>query len=242
MKRGIFTLIENEELAPGMHRLSFSGDGSGIEPGQFAEVSVPGFFLRRPFSVAGFGEERLTLAVRVRGEGTAALDSLEPGSRLDILTCLGRGFDLDMAGERPLLIGGGSGVPALWPLCRSLAARGASVTAALGFGSAAESFYIDDFAALGAAVAVYTADGSMGKRGLVTEALGDFGYTSVYACGALEMLRAIDRAAAAPAQFSLEARMGCGFGACMGCTVETVAGAKRVCRDGPVFSGGELIW
>ena len=242
MKKGVFTLIENTELVPGMHRLSFSGDGSGIVPGQFAEVSVPGYFLRRPFSVAGFDEGSLTLAVRVRGEGTAALCAMEPGARLDILTCLGNGFDLSLAGSRPLLIGGGSGVGVLMPLCRALTEAGAEVSAALGFGSAAESFCVSNFVALGATTAVYTADGSLGRRGLVTEALRDFEYSSVYACGAVPMLQIIDREAKAPAQFSLEARMGCGFGACMGCTVETVNGPKRVCKDGPVFGRGELIW
>ena len=242
MKKGVFTLIENAELVPGMHRLTFSGDGTGIAPGQFAEVQIPGYFLRRPFSVAGFDEGSLTLAVRVRGEGTAALDALETGARLDILTCLGNGFDLSLAGERPLLIGGGSGAPALWPLCRELMARGAEVTAALGFNTAAESFYLEDFAALGARVEAYTPDGSLGRRGLVTAALEDFEYTSVYACGAVPMLQIIDRDCRTPAQFSLEARMGCGFGACMGCTVETVNGPRRVCKDGPVFGRGELIW
>ena len=242
MKKGEFTLVRNEELVPGMHRLAFSGDAAGIAPGQFAEVSVPGCFLRRPFSVAGFDEGRLTLAVRVRGEGTAGLCAMEPGAKLDVLTCLGNGFDLSTAGARPLLIGGGSGVPALWPLCRALIGAGAEVTAALGFNSAGESFYVNDFVALGAATAVYTADGSMGRRGPVTDALTDFGYSSVYACGAVPMLQIIDREAKAPAQFSLEARMGCGFGACMGCTVETVDGPRRVCKDGPVFRRGELIW
>ena len=242
MKKGKFTLVENTALVPGMHRLTFSGDGSGIVPGQFAEVAVPGYFLRRPFSVAGFDDGSLTLAVRVRGEGTAALAALAPGAELDIVTGLGNGFDLSAAGERPLLIGGGSGVGVLWPLCRALAAAGASVTAALGFNSGAESFYVSDFAALGARTEVYTADGSRGRRGLVTAALGDFEYSSVYACGAAPMLQIIDREAGAAAQFSLEARMGCGFGACMGCTVETVNGPRRVCKDGPVFRGGELIW
>ena len=242
MKKGIFTLIKNEELIPGMHRLTLVGDASGIVPGQFAEVAVPGYFLRRPFSAAGFTEDTLTLAVRVRGEGTAALCAAEPGARLDVLTCLGNGFDLSLAGERPLLIGGGSGVPALYPLCRELVARGARVTAALGFNTAAESFYLYEFASLGAETVLYTADGSLGRRGLAVAALADFEYSSVYACGAVPMLQIIDREAGAPAQFSLEARMGCGFGACMGCTVETVNGPRRVCKDGPVFGRGELIW
>lgn len=243
MKKGTFALELNEELVPGMHRLTFSGDTSAITaPGQFVEVSIPGYFLRRPFSVAGYEDGSLTIAVRVRGEGTAVLDAMKPGAKVDILTGLGNGFDLSSAGERPLLIGGGSGVPALWPLCRELMASGAKVYAALGFNSAAESFYVNDFMALGAATVVYTADGSMGHRGVVTDALDELEYTSVYACGGVPMLQVVDKRSKSPAQFSLEARMGCGFGACMGCTIETVHGPKRVCKDGPVFRKGELVW
>ncbi len=243
MKKGTFTLIKNEELVPGFHRLTFAGDGSAVtRPGMFAEMQIPGYFLRRPFSVADAGADTLTLAVRVRGEGTAALTGAETGARFDILTGLGNGFDLDCAGDRPLLIGGGSGVPALYMACRELIERGARPVAALGFNSAGESFYVDDFAALGAEVALYTADGSAGRKGIVTDALRDLGCTHVYACGGVPMLQIVDREAKCGAQFSLEARMGCGFGACMGCTVETVDGPKRVCKDGPVFRKGELIW
>ena len=193
MKKGVFTLIENAELVPGMHRLTFSGDGSGIVPGQFAEVRIPGYFLRRPFSVAGFDNGHLTLAVRVRGEGTAALDALEPGARLDILTCLGNGFDLSLAGERPLLIGGGSGAPALWPLCRELMARGAEVTAALGFNTVYVYLLSRGLRRPRREGGGLYAGRSLGRRGLVTAALEDFGYTSVYACGAVPMLQIIDR-------------------------------------------------
>ena len=243
MNKGLFTLIENEELVPGFHRLTFAGDAYAVtRPGMFAEVSIPGYFLRRPFSVADADGDRLVLAVRVRGEGTAALPAMEPGAVLDILTGLGNGFDLDCAGERPLLVGGGSGVPALYMACRELAARGARPVAALGFNSASESFYADDFAALGAETAVYTADGSLGAKGVVTDALRDFDYSYVYACGGIPMLKIVDASANTGAQFSLEARMGCGFGACMGCTVETQDGPRRVCKDGPVFRKGELIW
>ena len=243
MKKGTFTLMKNEALASDLHRLTFSGDGSAAtRPGQFAEVAVPGYFLRRPFSVADAGEEYLALAVRVRGEGTAALTSAEVGARFDILTGLGNGFDLDCAGARPLLIGGGSGVPALYMLCRELTARGARPIAAIGFNSAEESFYAEDFAGLGAETAVYTADGSLGAKGVVTDALRDFDYSYVYACGGIPMLKIVDASAGTGAQFSLEARMGCGFGACMGCTVETQGGPRRVCKDGPVFRKGEIIW
>lgn len=243
MKKGIFTLTASEELLPGFRRLTLEGDTAAItRPGQFVEVGIPGFFLRRPFSVADVDGSALRIAVRAAGAGTEALISLEPGARLDVLTGLGNGFDLSDSGERPLLIGGGSGIPALYTACRALAASGARVTAALGFNRDSEAFYTGEFAALGADVEVYTADGSLGRSGFVTAALADFEYTSVYACGPVPMLRRVDELTRAPAQLSLEARMGCGFGACMGCTVETVAGPKRVCKDGPVFRSGELVW
>ena len=242
MKKGIFTLVNSEELLPGYRRLTLAGDTGPLRPGQFAEVSVPGYFLRRPFSVADNGEGWLRIAVRVAGAGTAALNALAPGAELDVLCGLGNGFDLSSAGSCALLVGGGSGIPALYTACRELIASGVEVRAALGFNTAAQAIYTEEFAALGAHVETYTADGSLGRSGFVTAALADFEYTSVYACGPVPMLRRVDELTRAPAQLSLEARMGCGFGACMGCTVETVAGPKRVCKDGPVFRSGELVW
>ena len=242
MKKGIFTLVNSEELLPGYRRLTLAGDTGPLRPGQFAEVSVPGYFLRRPFSVADNGEGWLSIAVREAGAGTAALNALAPGAELDVLCGLGNGFDLSSAGSRALLVGGGSGIPALYTACRELIASGVEVRAALGFNRDSEAFYTGEFAALGADVEVYTADGSLGRSGFVTAALADFEYTSVYACGPVPMLRRVDELTRAPAQLSLEARMGCGFGACMGCTVDTVAGPKRVCKDGPVFRSGELVW
>lgn len=242
MKKGIFTLVNSEELLPGYRRLTLAGDTGPLRPGQFAEVSVPGYFLRRPFSVADNGEGWLRIAVRAAGAGTAALNALAPGAELDVLCGLGNGFDLSSAGSCALLVGGGSGIPALYTACRELIASGVEVRAALGFNRDSEAFYTGEFAALGADVEVYTADGSLGRSGFVTAALADFEYTSVYACGPVPMLRRVDELTRAPAQLSLEARMGCGFGACMGCTVETVRGARRVCKDGPVFRSGELVW
>lgn len=242
MKKGIFTLVNSEELLPGYRRLTLAGDTGPLRPGQFAEVSVPGYFLRRPFSVADNGEGWLRIAVRVAGAGTAALNALAPGAELDVLCGLGNGFDLSSAGSCALLVGGGSGIPALYTACRELIASGVEVRAALGFNTAAQAIYTEEFAALGADVEVFTADGSLGRSGFVTAALADFEYTSVYACGPVPMLRRVDELTRAPAQLSLEARMGCGFGACMGCTVDTVAGPKRVCKDGPVFRSGELVW
>ena len=244
MNKGIFTVISNEQLIPGVHRLRLRGDTSGVTaPGQFADVLIPGCFLRRPFSVCGAEDGVLPLCVRNSGRGTALLTASAPGTELDILTGLGNGFDLADAGERPLLLGGGTGFPPLHPLCAALLALGAHPMAVLGCPSAGSAPYLDEFRALGVEPLVYTLDGSLGETGLPTQALHSLDYTSVYACGPLPMLSAIDRESESPhVQLSLEARMGCGFGACMGCTVQTISGPRRVCKDGPVFRKGEIIW
>lgn len=243
MKQGIFEIISNEMLLPILHRLRLRGDCSAVErPGQFVDVQLDGLFLRRPFSVCDVQGDTLTVVIKRAGRGTERLCAMQPGSTLDLLTGLGNGFDLSCAGERPLLLGGGSGVPALYWICKTLLAAGKQPVAALGFRTAREAFYLDEFQKLGAELLVLTEDGSLGTRGLVPDALDMVDSTYLYACGPLPMLAELDRRCKTDAQFSLEARMGCGFGACMGCTVETVQGPKRVCRDGPVFHRGEVVW
>ena len=243
MKKGVFTLAGAEFAAPGLRLLRLRGDTEGAAgPGKFVEVSLPGFFLRRPFSVCGVEGDVLTLAVKLAGRGTQALHELPAGAQLEVLTGLGRGFDLARSGGAPLLLGGGSGVAPMLYLARELAALGTRPAAAIGFGTAAECCFEREFRELCSDLRVFTQDGSRGERGLVTQALERGGYSFVYACGPLPMLRAVDEGSAAPGQFSLEARMGCGFGACMGCTVETKNGPRRVCRDGPVFGLGEVRW
>ena len=242
MKKGVFTLSGAEFAAPGLRLLRLRGDTEGAAgPGKFVEVSLPGFFLRRPFSVCGVEGDELTLAVKLAGRGTQALHELAPGAQLEVLTGLGRGFDLARSGGAPLLLGGGSGVAPMLYLARELAALGTRPAAAIGFGTAAECCFEREFREVCSDLRVFTQDGSRGERGLVTQALSG-NYSFVYACGPLPMLRAVDEKSAAPGQFSLEARMGCGFGACMGCTVETKNGPRRVCRDGPVFGLGEVRW
>ena len=242
MKKVMFQLDKAEFAAPGVRVMRLRGDTEGAGgPGRFVEAAVPGFFLRRPFSVCGCEGDELTIVVKLAGRGTEKLLSLEPGAELELLTGLGNGFDLTKCGETPLLLGGGSGVPPMLYLARELAKLGARPAAALGFGSAGEVFFEREFREVCGEVRVFTADGSHGERGLVTEALGE-GYSAVCACGPLPMLRAIDEQSRVPAQFSLEARMGCGFGACMGCTIETANGPRRVCKDGPVFASGEVRW
>ena len=243
MKKGVFTFAGAEFAAPGLRLLRLRGDTEGAAgPGKFVEVSLPGFFLRRPFSVCGVEGDELTLAVKLAGRGTQALHELPAGAQLEVLTGLGRGFDLARSGGAPLLLGGGSGVAPMLYLARELAALGTRPAAAIGFGTAAECCFEREFRELCSDLRVFTQDGSRGERGLVTQALERGGYSFVYACGPLPMLRAVDEGSAAPGQFSLEARMGCGFGACMGCTVETKNGPRRVCRDGPVFGLGEVRW
>lgn len=243
MKQGIFEVVSNETLLPVLHRLRLRGDCSAVQrPGQFVDVQLEGLFLRRPFSVCDAEGDTLTVVVKRVGRGTERICAMQPGDTLELLTGLGNGFDLACAGDRPLLLGGGSGVPALYWSCKRLLAAGRRPIAALGFNTARESFYLDEFETLGAQLLVLTADGTLGARGLVPDALGMVDYTYLYACGPLPMLAEIDRRAKTDAQLSLEARMGCGFGACMGCTLETVHGPKRVCRDGPVFHRGEVVW
>ena len=243
MKKGVFTLAGAEFAAPGLRLLRLRGDTEGAAgPGKFVEVSLPGFFLRRPFSVCGVEGDELTLAVKLAGRGTQALHELAPGAQLEVLTGLGRGFDLARSGGAPLLLGGGSGVAPMLYLARELAALGTRPAAAIGFGTAAECCFEREFRELCSDLRVFTQDGSRGERGLVTQALERGGYSFVYACGPLPMLRAVDEKSAAPGQFSLEARMGCGFGACWGGTVEPKNGPRRVCRDGPVFGLGEVRW
>lgn len=242
MLQSKFTLIENNKLTDSVHELRLQGNCSAITaPGQFVQASVPEMFLRRPFSVCDVDGDVLTLCVRRSGEGTRTLCELPVGTTLDLLTGLGSGFDLRNASPMPLLIGGGSGVGALYGLAKELGNCGRLVRAALCFHTAEDVYYVNQFRALGAKVTVYTEDGSMGEAGEALYALV-LPHWDVFACGPLGMLEALDDACERPLQISLEARMGCGFGVCMGCTIETVNGPKRVCKDGPVFRGQEVFW
>ena len=239
MQEVCFEIRENAALSDRVFRLRLAGDTSAVRgPGQFVTVSLPGFFLRRPFSVCDCSDGELTLVYQLAGRGTEALSRMQSG-RLDILTGLGNGFDLSRAGGSPLLIGGGLGLTPLYYLAKTLPVPPRVL---LGFGSEKDAVYLDEFRALGTSVTVCTADGSLGEKGLVTDLLPRFDCSFFYACGPLPMAKALCRKAAGPGQISLEARMGCGFGACMGCTIETVSGPRRVCKDGPVFEKEALVW
>ncbi len=242
MKQGLFVIRENEALTDRVKRLRLEGDVSGIErPGQFAELRLEKFFLRRPFSVCDRDSGSFTVLYEVTGKGTRALSAMKPGEELDVLTGLGNGFDPCVGGDSPLLVGGGTGISPLFALAKTLLRSGIRPTAILGFNTASEVFYEEAFRALGAETLVTTADGSRGIHGFVTAAM-DRPHTGFYACGPEAMLRAVCARTAAPGQLSFDRRMGCGFGACMGCTLMTASGPKRVCRDGPVFNREEVLW
>ena len=243
MKQGVFEILENTKQTGTVWKMRLLGDTAAITaPGQFVNVRVAGLYLRRPISVCDADEKTLTLIYKVVGQGTAAMADMTPGGKLDLLTGLGNGYDLTTAGEAPLLIGGGVGVPPLYLLCRRLIEAGKKVTVILGFNTRDEVFYENEFRALGATVIVATADGSYGKKGFVTDVMTGLSYTYFYTCGPEPMLKAVYAASTTGGQFGFEERMGCGFGACMGCSCRTVTGYKRICRDGPVLKKEEILW
>ncbi len=273
MNQHIFTIVSNDALTPNVFSMWLEGDTTGIRAGQFVNIEVPNWYLRRPISVCtvrggrvNHADGQFRLVYKVVGTGTKDLSLLQAGEQLNMLTCLGNGYDLSKAGEYPLLVGGGIGVPPLLQLAKELRAEGKEVTVVLGFNTTAEVILEDDFKALGCEVHVCTMDGSYGTKGTVVDVLapsnsphkgensehgliippvGGTGrglYSYFYTCGPIPMLKALYKALEIDGEFSLEERMGCGFGACMGCTLETKSGYKRVCKEGPVFRKEELLW
>ncbi|MDO4545530.1 MAG: dihydroorotate dehydrogenase electron transfer subunit [Bacillota bacterium] len=247
MREQILTITENRKIAPKTFSMTLKtskGDHGIRRPGQFINIKLDGFFLRRPISVCSWEDDSLTIIYKVVGAGTEAMSHYEPEKSLNVLLPLGNGFDTSVSGEHPVLIGGGAGVPPMYGLCRQLLAEGRQPTVVLGFNKKEESFYIEEFKTLGADVVVATADGSLGVEGFVTDALENLSYTYFYACGPEAMLKALDGKipAGVGGQLSFEERMGCGFGACMGCSCETKYGNKRICKEGPVLERGEILW
>ena len=241
MKQSIFTILENTPLTATVYRMRLSGDTAGITTGQFVNIQLEGQFLRRPISVCDCTEGVLTLIYKVVGKGTAQMAEMKADQTLDVLTGLGNGYDLSKAGDHPLLLGGGVGVPPLYMLARLLREQGKAVSVVLGFNTQDEVFCEQDFKDLGCDVTVTTADGSYGVKGFVTDALpSDYSY--FYTCGPEPMHKAVYDKSVTSGQFSFEERMGCGFGACMGCSCKTKYGNKRICRDGPVLEKEEIIW
>ena len=244
-KKGIYRILENVPLTDAVWRMRLEGDTQWITAsGQFVNIALEGRYLRRPISVCDCDEGTLTLIYKVVGDGTAQMSRMLPGMELDLLTGLGNGFTPNATSHRPLLVGGGVGVPPLYNLARRLLAADIPVQVVLGFNTAREIFYEEEFRALGCEVTVATADGSRGVRGFVTTAIAGRGleFDYFYACGPLPMLRALCEAVPQDGQLSFEERMGCGFGVCMGCSCKTKYGNKRICKEGPVLEKGEIIW
>ena len=242
MKQSMFTVLENLPLTETVWRMVLTGDTEAITAaGQFVNVQVDGLFLRRPISVCDCVRDRLALVYKVVGHGTEKMSRMKPGQKLDLLTGLGNGYDLNAVGEKPLLIGGGVGVPPMFMAARKLREAGKPVTVILGFNTAEEVFFEEEFRALGCEVKVTTVDGSRGIKGFVTDAM-ESGYTHFITCGPEPMLKAVYKKSETSGQFSFEERMGCGFGACMGCSCKTVTGYKRICKDGPVLRKEEILW
>ena len=243
MRESIFKIIENAPLTETVYKMKLQGDVSDItSSGQFVNIKLDGLYLRRPISVCDCEGDVLTLIYKVVGKGTEQMAKMTAGEELNILTGLGNGYDLSLSGDKPLLLGGGVGVPPLYMLCKKLIAEGKKVSVILGFNIKNEIFCEEDFKALGAEVFVTTVDGSYGIKGFVTDAMKGIDYSYFYTCGPEPMLKAIFKASQTSGQFSFEERMGCGFGACMGCSCKTVTGYKRICKDGPVLEKEEILW
>ena len=243
MYQGFYEIISNKQLTESIFEMVLKGDTTSITaPGQFINIKLDGFYLRRPISICDYDNETITIIYKVVGEGTAVMSKMNSGEKLDVLCGLGNGFDISKSMDKPVLIGGGVGVPPMYNLCKKLISEGKSVTVILGFNKKEEIFYEDEFKKLGAEVKVTTVDGSYGVKGFVTDALKDTEYTYFYTCGPMPMFKAIEATAVTSGQYSFEERMGCGFGACMGCSCKTKYGNKRICKDGPVLEREEIIW
>ena len=242
MKQGNFAIIDNIALTDNVYKMTLQGDTSAIiAPGQFVNIKLDGLFLRRPISVCDVEGDILTIIYKAVGKGTAQMAQMKAGT-LDVLTGLGNGYDLSLSGDHPVLLGGGVGVPPMYLLAKKLLAEGKKVSVILGFNTKSEVFYEKEFLALGADVTVTTVDGSYGLKGFVTDAQKNIDYTYFYTCGPEPMLKAVFKASKSSGQMSFEKRMGCGFGACMGCSCKTITGYKRICKEGPVMKKEEILW
>ncbi len=244
-KKGLYTIVSNTPLTPVVYRMVLEGDTQYItHSGEFINIELSGKFLRRPISIADYDERTITIIYKVVGRGTEQMKQMQAGEVLDILTGLGNGFSTDNDAKRPLLVGGGVGVPPMYNLCKRLLGEGKKPMVILGFNTASEIFYAEEFRALGVDVYISTADGSEGTKGFVTDVIREkaLEFDYLYTCGPLPMLKALYDATESPAEFSFEERMGCGFGACMGCSCKTKYGNKRICKDGPVLKREEIIW
>ena len=243
MIQSFYTVAKNDNIARDVYEMKLMGDTSAITaPGQFVNIRIEGFYLRRPISVCDYDSESITIVYKVVGKGTEVMSKIGEGETLDLLVGLGNGFDTSKSGQTPLLIGGGMGVAPMYNLCKKLIAEGKEPIVVNGFNSDADVYYEDEFRATGAQVYIATADGSRGTKGFVTDVTANLDYTYFYTCGPMPMFKAVDKTAKTSGQFSFEERMGCGFGACMGCSCKTKYGNKRICKDGPVLEREEIVW
>ncbi len=243
MIQTVYKIVSNEPLTKTVYKMKLMGDTSAfVAPGQFVNIKIDGFYLRRPISVCDWEEGLLTIVYKVVGKGTQAMADMKEGALLDCLVGLGNGYTTEKSGDAPVLIGGGVGIPPLYGLCKRLILAGKTPTVVLGFNTSEEIFLEKEFEALGAKVLVATVDGSFGVKGFVTDAMKDLAYTYFYTCGPEPMFRAVEHVVQTSGQYSFEERMGCGFGACMGCSCKTKYGNKRICKDGPVLEREEIIW
>ena len=243
MKQGIFEITQNIALTQSVYKMVLKGDVSEITaPGQFVNIKLDGLYLRRPISVCDLSADTLTIVYKAVGKGTEQMSKMNRGETLDVLTGLGNGYDLSLSGDKPVLLGGGVGVPPMYLLAKQLIAQGKYVRVILGFNTKDEIFYENEFKALGADVTVTTVDGSYGLKGFVTDAMKEMEYTHFFTCGPEPMLKAVYKTSVTSGQMSFEKRMGCGFGACMGCSCKTITGYKRICKEGPVMMKEEILW
>jgi len=243
MKQSVFTILGNTALTDTVFQMVLQGDTSAITaPGQFVNIKLDGLYLRRPISVCDLCGDKLTIVYKAVGKGTEMMSQMQAGEKLDVLTGLGNGYDMTLSGNDPVLLGGGVGVPPMYLLAKRLLAQGKNVSVILGFNTASEIFYEEEFKKLGADVTVTTVDGSYGIKGFVTDALQSMEYSYFYTCGPEPMLKAVYKASKTSGQMSFEKRMGCGFGACMGCSCKTITGYKRICKEGPVMKMEEILW
>ena len=243
MKQSIFEIVSNKALTDTVFQMVLKGDTTAITaPGQFVNLQLDGLYLRRPISVCDLDGDKLTIVYKAVGKGTEQMSCMEAGEKVDILTGLGNGYDLSLSGDKPVLLGGGVGVPPMYLLAKELLKQGKKVSVILGFNTKSEIFYEQEFKKIGCDVTVTTVDGSYGIKGFVTTALEAMDYTYFYTCGPEPMLKAVYKASTTSGQMSFEKRMGCGFGACMGCSCKTLTGYKRICKEGPVMKKEEILW
>ncbi len=241
--RNDLLVLHHRLIAKDTYELVLETNFLDVKPGQFVEIKVNDeYFLRRPLSICSYDNGRMVLLYKVVGAGTKALSQIGPLKTLDVLGPLGNGYTINTQSEHALLIGGGIGIPPLYQLAKTLKAQGLTFSIILGFNKLEDVFYEDEFKALTDHVYVTTMDGSYGFEGTTVDLIHqhDIAYDYYYTCGPKPMLMALLKEKP-EGQLSFEERMGCGFGACMGCSVKTNDGYKRICREGPVLQSKEVM-